>query len=209
MGNDAYSRLRQMIIDKELQPGEVLSERGISLQFGVGRMLVREAIRMLAQEGLLEVSPMRGTFIRQLSLTDLQEIHEVRLALEGMAASLAAQKGNPDNLMAIAKKMRQLLSQPYPDTAQAQELGWQFHDEMFRMTGNLRLITMYANLRLQSGLVLQGIKNYDPERTRRAIKEHIEIIECICNGEAEIARLKIQDHLQDAMSTRLMMLITP
>lgn len=77
------------------------------------------------------------------------------------------------------------------------------------MTGNLRLITMYANLRLQSGLVLQGIKNYDPERTRRAIKEHIEIIECICNGEAEIARLKIQDHLQDAMSTRLMMLITP
>lgn len=104
MGNDAYSRLRQMIIDKELQPGEVLSERGISLQFGVGRMLVREAIRMLAQEGLLEVSPMRGTFVRQLSLTDLQEIHEVRLALEGMAASLAAQKGNPDNLMAIAKK---------------------------------------------------------------------------------------------------------
>ncbi len=209
MGNDIYLRLRQMIIDKELRPGEVLSERGISLQFGVGRMPVREAIRMLAQEGLLEISPMRGTFVRQLSLTDLQEIHEVRLALEGMAASLAAQKGNPETLLSIAGNMRELLNQPFPDTTKAQELGWQFHDEIFRMTGNLRLITLYASLRLQSGLALQGIKNYDPERTRRAINEHLEIIDCIQKGEADLARQKIQRHLQDAMSTRLMMLITP
>ncbi|TKI05239.1 GntR family transcriptional regulator [Martelella alba] len=209
MENESYLRLRQMIVDRELRPGEAVSERGISQLFGVGRMPVREAIRMLAQEGLLEVSPMRGTFVRQLTLGDLQEIHELRLALESAAAGLAAQRGDPAGLYAIADDLRQLAEAPHMDVAAAQQLGWRFHDEMFRMTGNLRLAHLYENLRLQSGLALQGLKDYDPSRTRVAVGEHLDIIAAITDRQADVARQKMQDHLQHAMSTRLMMLIQP
>lgn len=207
MENLSYLRLRQMIIDRELRPGEAVSERGISQAFGVGRMPVREAIRMLAQEGLLEVSPMRGTFVRQLSLKDLQEIHEVRLALEGMAACLAARHEGSPQLGMIAANLQQLVDQPTLDVTAAQQLGWLFHDEIFRISGNLRLAQIYENLRVQSGLALQGIKGYDPERTRVAMREHLEIIAAIMGGQPEIAQQRMQAHLQHAMSTRLMVLV--
>ena len=207
MENEIYLRLRRMIEERKLRPGEAVSERGISKLFDVGRMPVREAIRMLVQEGLMEVSPMRGTFVRQLTLADLQEIHELRLALEATAAGLAAQRGDPSKLYLIADDLRRLEAAPQTDVALAQQLGWQFHDEMFRISGNLRLAHMYENLRLQSGLALQGVKDYDPERTRVAIREHLDIIAAITDRQPDIAREKMLDHLQHAMSTRLMMLI--
>lgn len=198
-----------MIIDRELVPGDGVSERGIATQFGVGRMPVREAIRTLAQEGLLDVSPMRGTFVRQLSLGDLQEIHELRMALEGMAAFLAAQRGSSDQLPALEDALGCLLAERLLDVPEAQRLGWLLHDEMFRMAGNLRLQHTYENLRLQSGLALQGLKDYDPARTRLAVAEHIDIIQAISRREAEQAQQLMLTHLQNAMRARLQILIKP
>jgi DNA-binding GntR family transcriptional regulator len=87
-----YEAIKNLLLSGELGPGEALSERALSEQFGVSRTPVREAICMLANDGLLEIVPMRGTFVKQLSVDDLRGIHELRLALEGMAASLAAQR---------------------------------------------------------------------------------------------------------------------
>jgi len=86
----AYALLRDLVISGEFAPDEPLSERSLSSRLALGRTPIREALKALARDGLLTIHPMRGTFLRQMSFDDLREIHELRLALEGMAAYLAA-----------------------------------------------------------------------------------------------------------------------
>ena len=96
----AYEAIRSMVAQGQLCPGEELSERRLAESLQLGRTPVREAIKELCREGVLMSVPLRGTFVQRLSVEDLKEIHEVRLALEGMAAKLAAEKGGSPELRA-------------------------------------------------------------------------------------------------------------
>src|SRR6266700_7038399 len=98
----AYTLLRDLVISGSFAPDEPLSERSLSNRLAFGRTPVREALMALAKDGLLTIHPMRGTFVRQLSFDDLREIHEIRLALEGMAAYLAAVRGPTEALLGCA-----------------------------------------------------------------------------------------------------------
>ncbi|MFM0737793.1 GntR family transcriptional regulator [Paraburkholderia xenovorans] len=203
-----YKAIKNLLLSGELGPGEALSERALSERFGVSRTPVREAIRTLANDGLLEIVPMRGTFVRQLSVDDLREIHELRLAFEGMAAWLAAQRGVPPALRDCADRLR-AMSAPHAniDVDEAQQIGWQFHEAMFAAAGNARLLDMYHALRVQSGLALQRIPNYDVKRTREAVCEHLAIFEAIAAGRPDDAQRAVWDHLNHAMQVRLKALI--
>ena len=102
----AYEAIRSMIAQGQLCPGEELSERSLAESLQLGRTPVREAIKELCREGVLMSVPLRGTFVQRLSVEDLKEIHEVRLALEGMAAKLAAEKGGSPELRACMADLR-------------------------------------------------------------------------------------------------------
>jgi DNA-binding GntR family transcriptional regulator len=134
---------------------------------------------------------------------DLKEIHEVRLALEGMAARLAAGRGGSDALRACCEELMALPAGDDLNTFEAQRVGWDFHDLMFRATENRRLITLYHDLRVQNALVMQRLKNYDPDRTREVVKEHIAIGQTILAGDQATAHQLVWDHLQKAMETKL------
>ena len=86
-------RICSLLLDGSAPFDAPLSERAIADAIGLGRMPVREALRDLAREGILAVEPGRGTYLRQLSAREATELLEVRLAIEGMAARLAAEKG--------------------------------------------------------------------------------------------------------------------
>lgn len=210
LSESAYNAIRDLIASGEVRAGEALSERALSERFGISRTPVREAIRALANDGLLEIVPMRGTFVRQLSMRDLSEIHEMRLALEGMAAWLAAQKGVTPALRKIAGQLRALAGQDGPiDVDIAQRVGWQFHEAMFAAADNTRLTDAYHALRTQNGLALQRIPSYDSQRTRIAVREHLAILESIEAGNPEEARRKVWDHLTNALQVRLQALVPP
>lgn len=204
----AYQQIRELIISGALSPGVPLSERGLSETLGIGRTPVREAIKTLAQDGLLDISPMRGTFVRRITMQDLREIHETRMALEGMAAFLAAQRGPTKQLAACAASLKKLVSRSKAvlDVVDAQRLGWEFHEAMFEAAQNQRLHDIYKNLRAQSGLALQKVEGYDLHRTRKAIQEHIDIYQAIEAGNALDAQRLIWEHLTQALQVRLQML---
>jgi len=199
-------RLRALILDGSLRPGEALSERGLAELLQIGRTPLREAVKWLARDGLLDVVPMRGTFVRQMSMADLKEIHEMRVALEGMAAFLAARHGpcaTLDDAAAQLNEICRVAADSPMDVDEAQKAGWVFHEAMFECADNGRLQQTYRNLRDQSGLALRRIERYDLERTKQAVAEHLNIYAAIVERDGEKARHLVYLHLEQALQIRL------
>ncbi len=199
----AYALLRDLVISGEFSADEPLSERSLSNRLAFGRTPVREALMALARDGLLTIHPMRGTFVRQMSFDDLREIHELRLALEGMAAYLAATRGPTDALRNCAAELKRVQALAAIDVEEAQQIGWAFHDELFRATANARLAQAYDNLRAQSGLALQKMPQYSPDRTRQAVNEHLGIHAAIEARDPDAAQQRMWRHLSSAFEARL------
>jgi len=199
----AYALLRDLVISGEFSADEPLSERSLSSRLAFGRTPVREALMALARDGLLTIHPMRGTFVRQMSFDDLREIHEMRLALEGMAAYLAATRGPTDALRNCAAELKRVQALTAIDVEEAQQIGWAFHDELFRTTANSRLVQAYDNLRAQSGLALQKMPQYSPDRTRKAVNEHLGIYAAIEARDPDAAQQRMWRHLSSAFEARL------
>ena len=205
----AYEAMREGIVSRQLAAGAAVSERRFSETLGLSRTPVREAIKALASEGFLEIVPMRGTFVRQLTLQDLREIHEVRLGLEGIASVLAAEQGPRDELRACAEELAALDARPARaklDITATQRLGWRFHEAIFRNAGNERLLALYSNLRAQSGLALQQNDAYDATRVRAAVREHLQIYAAIAARDSDTAQRRTWDHLRAALQTKLKLL---
>ena len=105
----AYLAIRGLIVSLELAPGAVIDERELMQQLGLGRTPVREALRQLAQEQLVEVFPRRGMFVTGVDVKDLARISEVRAALEPEAARLAAERASDeerDDLAALGDQIK-------------------------------------------------------------------------------------------------------
>ena len=92
----AYVELRDRIVTLQLPPGTVLREDELMREMGIGRTPLREAVKRLALENLVEVQPRRGTFVSAIEATDIQNVTEVRAELEGYAAELAALRLDPE-----------------------------------------------------------------------------------------------------------------
>jgi len=104
----AYLAIRSLIVSLELAPGAVIDERALMQRLGLGRTPVREALRRLAQEQLVEVFPRRGMFVTNVDVRDLARISEVREALEPEAARLAAERATEeerDGLTALREEI--------------------------------------------------------------------------------------------------------
>src|SRR6056297_2796335 len=96
------NRLRQMILEGQLEPGEKVNEKRLTEQFGVSRTPLREALKVLANEGLLSLIPHRGAVITRQSEAELAEVFRVLAALEGLAGELAAEQAEDAALQEIA-----------------------------------------------------------------------------------------------------------
>src|SRR3989304_11176 len=90
----AHRELRGMILRTELRPGAALNEGDLIRRIGIGRTPLRDALHLLAHEGLVDILPRRGTFVSQVTLSDLQQIFDVRSGIEDIVASAAAARAN-------------------------------------------------------------------------------------------------------------------
>ena len=106
----AYVDLRDRIVTLHLPPGTVLREDELMKEMGMGRTPLREAVKRLALENLVEVQPRRGTFVTAIEAADIQNITEVRAELEGYAAELAALRLDPDTRAAAEKLVQDIES---------------------------------------------------------------------------------------------------
>jgi DNA-binding GntR family transcriptional regulator len=146
--------LREAIWEGTLKPGHRLNEQWLSGQLGVSRPPLREAIRVLEQEGLVVSTPRRGAFVRNLTGDDIFEIYAVRCALEGMAAELLMDHSSPEVLDELEHMIDRVESVPGGDLRAIIDQDFQFHRELVRLSGSGRLAGMWEQLAGQLRLAL-------------------------------------------------------
>ncbi len=145
-----FNTLRDAILTGKLLPGERLMENQLADKLGVSRTPVREALRMLELENLVELVPRKGAQVLDMSEKDIVDILEVRSALEGLATSLACKKMKREDLQklkAMEADFEQAVSER--NVERFVEIDEEFHDAIFESTENVKLIQMFRNLRIQ------------------------------------------------------------
>ncbi|MCX2730690.1 GntR family transcriptional regulator [Saccharopolyspora sp. NFXS83] len=198
--DQVYGTLQARISDGHLRPGDRLFEQELAAEFGVSRVPVREAIRMLQSAGLVEVLPRRrGVFVRSLDRQQLEELFDVREALEALAAKLAAQRSDADDvgrLGRLAAQARTALDSS--DVAAMSEANTAFHDEVIALSRNELLTSMLEPLHGRLAWLFRV--NPEPERV---CAEHDELYAAVAAGDGARAWEVAQRHVQ---ASRVMVL---
>lgn len=192
----ASDRIRGQILDGKLRPGERLVEDRLSVEFGVSRVPVREALRLLSVEGLVRIEPRRGASVANVSAETADELVEVRTLLEGLNARLAARRHDP----AIVARLSDTLARgnAAAGSASAEELASlnrEFHSLLVEASRNSVLSEIMRTLRERTALAfsLNG-----KTRAREDWKEHSAILAAVIEGDEEMAALLAMRHVQNA-----------
>lgn len=199
----AYQRVLALILGGEMDANAPLSERKLAESLDMGRTPVREAIKRLTREGLLEVRPARGTYVRQLSLKDVEEIYEARYGIEGTAAFLAAERGPTARFESFKSEFRQMIKSPESfDLTEIHKRGQEFHVEIFEAAQNQTLMDIYKPLRLKHSFALRLPRLYDHAWVVKSVQEHLDILHAIEAGDPVKARTLVCDHLVRGLEVR-------
>ena len=188
-------RLRQRIVEGHLAPGAKLNERELSELLQVSRTPLREAIKMLAAEGLVALLPNRGAVVVRLSEQDVADAFEVIAGLEGQSGELAAQRISVAQLAEIrALHYEMLAAFTRRDLATYYRLNALIHTHINAAAGNRVLTQTWANLnaRLQA---LRFRSNFDEAKWQRAMQEHDRMIELLADRDAAGLRALMTAHL--------------
>jgi DNA-binding GntR family transcriptional regulator len=182
-----FDSLREAIIVGELKPGERLMEIQLADKMGVSRTPVREAIRKLELEGLVQMLPRRGAQVANLSVKDIMDVLEVRASLDALATSLAAERIKEDEIKNLLQTQAQFSSCVEKDNLQgAIKKDVEFHEIIYRASRNDKLMQITSNLREQvQRFRIIYLKDY--KSARGLIKEHSDIINAIKTGNGEMA----------------------
>ena len=190
-----FYTLRQAILKGELEPGERLMEMQLAEQLGVSRTPIREAIRKLELEGLVLMIPRRGAIVAKITEKDLKDVLEVRSSLERLSTELACERMKEDTIAELRKAQEAFKEALDGDdiTLQAQR-DVEFHDVIYKSTGNLRLIQMLNNLREQMYRYRLEYLKYDLAY-QTLIEEHEAIIEALSKRDKDTATNIIVRHV--------------
>lgn len=195
LSDRAYYRIRELIVSLELRPGTPLDERELMARLGLGRTPVREALRTLAREGLVEAYPRRGMAVAPVDVGQLAELSEVRVALEGLAARLAAERATPDERVETSA-LRAALERAAGemDRRTLIELDQRIHRHVYACTHNMLLaetldqhyvlalriwfLALDRVPRLEEAVqehqaLLAAIRDRHPARAEKVAREHV------------------------------------
>ncbi len=171
-----FQTLRQAILRGELKPGERLMEIHLAQKLGVSRTPVREAIRKLELEGLVEMIPRKGAIVSEITVSDLENVLEVRMALEELAVKRACKRITRRQLEELEQ-----LSADFERALQGDDVGVyaqadvRFHDAIYLATGNIRLVQILNNLREQMYRYrMEYLK--DHQAHKYLVQDHEEIV---------------------------------
>jgi DNA-binding GntR family transcriptional regulator len=207
LSRDTYDVLKELILGGALPPNEALSERQLAARLNVSRVPVREALQRLEGDGLLEIVPFRGAFVRQLSPTEVRDIYEARQAIEGMAAFLAAKRGATKRLRQFGLRLRAARDEgDNADLRKVQREGATFHIAIVEASRNARLLSLVHSLHDQVSLTLKMALDHDPQRIRTTITEHLRILGAIEAGDAQGSRDRMVAHLAAGLESRFRIL---
>ena len=194
MTEQVLRELREAIIEGRIPQGEPLREVSLAATLGTGRSAVREAIRQLVQEGLVDYEPHRGAFVRVMSLADRLDVYVAREAIETAAArrildappkDLTDLRAALDDL-ARAARDNDRVTQPVIDT------DIRFHQELVRLAGSPRLVRAHDTLAAESKMLLRHQPEYP---WSRYVTDHARLLEAVEQRDPATPDL-VADHLR-------------
>ncbi len=195
---EVADRLRRLIQSHAMAPGEWIDEQALASQYGISRTPLREALKVLATEGMVVLKPRRGCYVAQISGGDLEEIYPIMALLEGECAASAARRASDSDLVELAA-----LHQRLEDSAAARDVegffdaNQRFHLLIHHVAGNRRLAQMIDELRAvlklqrHDSLYLEG-------RLVASLEEHRELLAALREHDAEAARSAMQRHIESS-----------
>ncbi len=199
--DELLERLRAMIIDGDLAPGDKVPEKELCERFGVSRTPLREALKVLANDGLVKLTPNRGAMIADLTLEDLEEAFPVMGALEALSGEMACANITDAEIATIKKLHLEMVAhyearelKPYFRTNQ------KIHEMLLSAAGNQTLSALYRGL---EGRIRQAryLANMSTSRWTQAVREHEQIIAALeARNGAELGAI-LKSHLANKFET--------
>ncbi len=186
--------LRSRILSGVISPGTALRQEALAEELGVSRIPLREAIRMLSAEGLVDVLPHKGAYVSMLSLQEVQEFFELRLRLEPWLFHQAAGRTAADELDRAQSLVQQMDT---VDAAQWGQLNWQFHEGLYQAAERPLALDIVRALHKKSEryfrfqVVIASIR-------QQAHKEHMQLLALCRKRQADRARDALTRHIADA-----------
>jgi DNA-binding GntR family transcriptional regulator len=192
---EVAERLRQRIFAHELTPGTWIDEQKLAEQYGISRTPLREALKVLASEGLVELKPRRGCYVTEISRQDLDDIFPLMAMLEGRCAAEAVQRAKPADIAALKSLHEQLESAARDGRIDAFfEANQEFHRKIQELSGNRWLLSVIQDLR--KVLKLSRLHSLSLEgRLQQSLDEHRLIMATLESGDAAKAEKSMHDHL--------------
>lgn len=191
----AYELIRHKVITLELQPGTPINDQRLADELGLGMLPVREALKLLAHDDLVVITPRHGLYVADVNPADLQQISEVRLALETLCARLAAQRATPDELVVLEALRQEQAATPTEDSRRLFDLDHKFHQAIARAAHNRYLARTLDHLfGLSQRLWYLQLPHLDFLPT--AIQKHLELVVAIKARDAERAADLMYEHVQ-------------
>ncbi len=194
----AFSQIRQQILNGTYKPGESLIETRLSEELGVSRTPIREALRQLELEGLVQAIPNKGAVVKGISEKDIEDIFVIRTMIEGLAARWAAEKITDEEIAELKEALE--FEEFYTMKNDANHLmryDTRFHEIIFRASKSRPLMHMLTTFHDY----IQGARNFSfttPGRPQKALEEHRVIFDAIANKDAETAERLTVEHILNA-----------
>ncbi len=192
---EVAERVRELIYREQLRPGDAIDEIDLCKKLGISRTPLREALKVLHAENLVELVSRKGCRVKQLGEDELMELFPVMASLEGLCANMATQKLRPADLKLLEKLHAQL--ETYAEKGNVDryyEVNREFHRAIQDMAGNRWLHRISEELRNVLGLARHR-QLTKPGRLQESLQEHRQIMQAIRAGDAEAAASSMHFHL--------------
>ncbi len=190
-----YRRIRRSIIRGEFPFGSSLSETELARKLAVSKTPVREALRRLAQEGLVVTTPHKGAVVASLTVKDLEEIYLMRSRLESLAARFAAERLTPEDAKTLAAVVEELeIQTSAADTGAIRQLNIRLHQLIWQASHTTRLTQVLMNLQDYVEMSRSALL-WQPRGPEVLLEEHASIVRAVLDRDPERAEEMVIRHI--------------
>ncbi|MCG8615874.1 MAG: GntR family transcriptional regulator [Desulfobacterales bacterium] len=195
----AREQIREAIISGRLAPGTQLKETRLSGELGISRLPIREALRLLEKEGLVESLPYRGAFVKRLTRKDAVEVFTVRGVIEELALKLMIPRVTPEMIEVLRQAVSDMeAAEKDGDLTASADKDLEFHRLICEFADNERLLAVWDTLALQSKIFLcMGKSGFGVDTVY--VRTHSSLLKAIEAGDAEIAVSHLKIHISDGI----------
>lgn len=199
VGPQVYRALRERIISGKLEPGGLISEAEIARAFSISRQPVREAFIKLAEEGLVEIRPQRGTLVRRINVTSVMNARFVREAVEADIVKLVAERRDPRVVASLHAQIEVQRKVAQQKAEGFLELDEAFHRTLADAADKAHVWSIVNNVKAQMDRLRQ-LSFIMSSAAERAVEQHHAIVEAVAKGDVPAADAAMRTHLRQIIS---------